>query len=251
MRSVLSLSLVACLGWWAGPVFAGEAAPAKKLSKADEKRYAMLIDTAKSNYKVQEYDSALESYKEAYVLYPEPALLFNIGQCYRQMGQLDEAEKSFQRYLTDDPTGGLREQAEALLVEIEKARKEAAAKLPPPEEVKPEEAAPQEGPQNPARPFYFAAAGAAALSVTFGTLGLIEVRVGNKVQEEDVFDADAASQEFFQRSRTFAIVADISGGLAIASGVAGFIIGRKAKPEKQARVLPTATPKGAGVLFRF
>jgi hypothetical protein len=42
-------------------------------------------------YEIREYDKALLEYKAAYLAQPDPAFLFNIGQCYRKLGQNQEA----------------------------------------------------------------------------------------------------------------------------------------------------------------
>jgi len=64
-------------------------------------------ETATRLYEVREYAEALKEYKAAYVAKPDPAFLFNVGQCYRKMGQNAEALDFFQQFLkkapADDP----------------------------------------------------------------------------------------------------------------------------------------------------
>jgi tetratricopeptide (TPR) repeat protein len=112
-----SLSVLAVL------LSAGLAAPARGQPKAapegaTREKAAALFKEADANYKVREFAKALAGYKEAYLLSSEPVLLFNIGQCYRQMGQLDEALKSYEAFLRDDPTSALRANAEARIKEL-------------------------------------------------------------------------------------------------------------------------------------
>ena len=87
-------------------------------------------------YEIREYDKALLEYKAAYLAQPDPAFLFNIGQCYRKLGQNQEALSFFQEYLKkaspDDPN---RHQVEARVRDIEadtKLKAEAAQTAPPP-----------------------------------------------------------------------------------------------------------------------
>jgi tetratricopeptide (TPR) repeat protein len=87
-------------------------------------------------YEIREYDKALLEYKSAYMAQPDPAFLFNIGQCYRKLGQNQEALSFFQEYLKkaspDDPN---RHQVEARVRDIEaeaKLKAEAAQTAPPP-----------------------------------------------------------------------------------------------------------------------
>src|SRR5262249_44458780 len=84
-----------------------------------------------------------------------PELLFNIGQCYRNLGRYEEATKSYQAFLRVTPNAPNRAKVEALIAEMEAARekqpKEASpAPGAPPE---PHPAASGEGaPQPPITP---------------------------------------------------------------------------------------------------
>jgi hypothetical protein len=85
-------------------------------------------------YEIREYDKALLEYKAAYLAQPDPAFLFNIGQCYRKLGQNQEALRFFQEYLKkaspDDPN---RHQVEARVRDLEaEAKAEAAQTATPP-----------------------------------------------------------------------------------------------------------------------
>jgi tetratricopeptide (TPR) repeat protein len=77
-------------------------------------------ETATRLYDIREYDKALLEYKSAYLAQPDPAFLFNIGQCYRKLGQNQQALNFFQEYLkkasADDPN---RSQVEARVRDIE------------------------------------------------------------------------------------------------------------------------------------
>ena len=85
------------------------------LAHADNKATARAhYETATRLYDVGEYEKALAEFKSAYVAKDDPAFLFNIGQCYRKLGQEAEALNFFRRYLkkapADDPN---RAQVEA------------------------------------------------------------------------------------------------------------------------------------------
>jgi tetratricopeptide (TPR) repeat protein len=77
-------------------------------------------ETATRLYDIREYDKALVEYKSAYLAQPDPAFLFNIGQCHRKLGQNQQALNFFQEYLKkaspDDPN---RSQVEARIRDIE------------------------------------------------------------------------------------------------------------------------------------
>lgn len=72
------------------------------------------------------FDEALEEYQTAFDAKPLPAFLYNIGQCYRNLGDLDQAIFSFKKYLKLDPEAENREAVERLIEDLEdqKARGE-------------------------------------------------------------------------------------------------------------------------------
>jgi tetratricopeptide (TPR) repeat protein len=90
----------------------------KNTPENNQERAAKLYDEAKAHYNLQEYDTALSGFKDAYLLSKEPGLLFNIGQCYRQMGKEQEAIRSFKAYLNEDPESPQRPQIEQWLKEM-------------------------------------------------------------------------------------------------------------------------------------
>ncbi len=71
-------------------------------------------------YDLGEFQKALQAYSEAYRLAPRPALLFNVAQCHRQLGQYERAAFFYRRYLhlagQDAADAGL---ARELLAEVE------------------------------------------------------------------------------------------------------------------------------------
>ena len=77
-------------------------------------------ETATRFYDLREYAKALDEYKAAYMAKPDPAFLFNIGQCHRKLGNAASAIEFYQQYLKktgpDDPN---RKQAEARIRDIE------------------------------------------------------------------------------------------------------------------------------------
>ena len=72
------------------------------------------------------FDEALEEYQTAFDAKPLPAFLYNIGQCYRNLGDLDQAIFSFKKYLKLEPEAENREAVERLIEDLEdqKARGE-------------------------------------------------------------------------------------------------------------------------------
>jgi tetratricopeptide (TPR) repeat protein len=130
-RSALAaVFLVVSLGGFAPSAEAGD-----NSSRATAKAH---YETATRLYEIREYDKALLEYKSAYLAQPDAAFLFNIGQCYRKLGQNQEALNFFQEYLKkaspDDPN---RRKVEARIRDIEaetklKAQAAEAAAAPAP-----------------------------------------------------------------------------------------------------------------------
>jgi len=80
-------------------------------------------ETATRLYDLREYSKALDEYKAAYLAKPDPAFLFNIGQCFRKLGNTTSAMDFYQQYLkkipAEDPG---RIQAEARIRDIQLGR---------------------------------------------------------------------------------------------------------------------------------
>jgi hypothetical protein len=61
------------------------------------------FEAATRLYDIHEYAKALEEYKAAYLAKPDPAFLFNVGQCYRRLGKFDQALEFYREYLKKAP----------------------------------------------------------------------------------------------------------------------------------------------------
>ena len=84
-------------------------------------------------YNLGEYEKALEKFKAAYLDLPDPAFLFNIAQCQRQLGQFAAASKSYRAFLRESNglTPKQREDVQRLVNEMDDAIREARIKAPP------------------------------------------------------------------------------------------------------------------------
>jgi hypothetical protein len=125
-------------------LFSSPAIPQPKVPADQERRAKELFADAEAYYRLQYYERALELYREAYLLARVPAMLYNIGQCYRQLGRYEEALKSYRAYLSDSPNTPIREVVEILIAEsesnlaaIRSAAVPAALPAPIPREVEP------------------------------------------------------------------------------------------------------------------
>lgn len=84
----------------------------------DVEKAAKLYEEAEANYKLQKFKEALAGFEEAYRLTSEPSLLYNLGQCYRQLDRLEEAKKAYTSFVRDAPESPFRKSAEERIEEI-------------------------------------------------------------------------------------------------------------------------------------
>jgi len=111
---------------------APKGAPAKPVPDAalvaKAKPYVVAGDTA---YKLGKFSDALTQYSKAYEIYPAPALLFNIGQCQRNLKDFEKAIFSYESYLRSTPAAANRALVEDLITEsrvlLKKQRDDQAA----------------------------------------------------------------------------------------------------------------------------
>lgn len=84
-------------------------------------------------YNLSMWKAALDEFQKAYLVRADPALLFNIGQCHRQLGDAQNAANSYRAFLRESRnlTASQREQVQALLDQMELAIKETRANQPP------------------------------------------------------------------------------------------------------------------------
>ncbi len=122
-RAGAGLALAILLVATAGPAWAEDA---KQEAKA---RYT----TAESHYNLNEFQEALQDYKEAYRLFPDPVFLFNVAQCERQLGNPEEAIRFYRSYLRNKPKAPNRQEVVRRIDEMQTAidAKKSAPDKPP------------------------------------------------------------------------------------------------------------------------
>jgi tetratricopeptide (TPR) repeat protein len=216
-----------------------------------------LYETATKHYNLSEFQEALNDYKEAYRLRADPAFLFNIAQCYRQLNDPSAAAKSYRAFLREQPNAKNRAGVEKLIEDMDKAVAEKRITQPPlgteppksegkepgsttanetPPETPPAE---KPAPETERPPFYTDIVGdvlvGAGIVVVLAGVGLI---VG-----ASSMDSQAASSGVDLRQResawstggTLAITsysAFAVGAVLVAAGVVKWVTRPKAAPEK-------------------
>jgi len=115
VRFVLLLSLVLA----ARPALADD--PATRAARRH-------FDRGEKLFALGKFDEALDEYQKAFDAKPIPEFLFNIGQCYRNLGDYDQAIFSYKKYLKLEPDAPNKEAVQQLIDDLESKKEHAAAK---------------------------------------------------------------------------------------------------------------------------
>jgi tetratricopeptide (TPR) repeat protein len=97
-------------------VMAPRPASADDASMRSAKRH---FERGERLFALGKFDQALDEYQKAYDARAISDFLFNIGQCYRNLEQYDEAIFSFKKYLKDTPDAPNRDAVDRLIAELE------------------------------------------------------------------------------------------------------------------------------------
>lgn len=74
------------------------------------------------HFNLSEYEQALAEFKDGYRNKPDPVFLFNIGQCHRKLGHVEEAITFYRSYLREAPNAENRKDVERRIEELESLR---------------------------------------------------------------------------------------------------------------------------------
>jgi tetratricopeptide (TPR) repeat protein len=229
-----------------------------------------LAEHGREMHKRGEYERAITAFKEAYVMAPSPGLLFNLAQAYRLQGNCDDAQLMYQRYLATNPDPGARAIAETHLATVERCVHKRALNIPLDESVGYLNVPPPPGPEKVIdqdrrdieRPSYLkkqigiglTVAGGAAL-LTAAYFGYRSYEASQDVERAyeqgkkwpEIREIDARGKSAERTAKLFGI----GGGLAVAGGVALWVLGRREERANQLAVVPAAKGSGAHVTYSW
>lgn len=83
-------------------------------------------------YQLGRYQEAIAEYRRAYELRADPPFLFQIAECYRQLGAAEQALFYYDRFLAGAAEGPERDVAEEQVSELERLRARPALTATPP-----------------------------------------------------------------------------------------------------------------------
>lgn len=117
MRTLIPLILASALT--AGqPAFAADAA-GDETARAKE-----AFSSGQRLYKTGKFAEAMGRFEEAYRLKPHPSILFNIGKCWEQLGEVAKALRSFKDYLHAEPEAKDKQQVNDAIANLERKLRE-------------------------------------------------------------------------------------------------------------------------------
>jgi len=96
-------------------LFAGVAVASDPAERAAKRHF----DKGQKLFNLGKFEGALEEYQQAYDAKPIPDILFNIGQCHRNLNNYDAAIFSFKKFLKLSPDAENRDQVEEYIAELE------------------------------------------------------------------------------------------------------------------------------------
>jgi tetratricopeptide (TPR) repeat protein len=91
------------------------AAPARAEENENSKIAKAHYMAGVKHYNIGDYQDALTAFKSAYLRVADPVFLFNMGQCYRQLGDHDNAARQYRAYLRERPNAPNRVEVERFI----------------------------------------------------------------------------------------------------------------------------------------
>jgi tetratricopeptide (TPR) repeat protein len=109
---------------------------ASAVASGDKEHAKIFYRQGIQHYNLAEYEQALESFKSAYRELEDPSFLFNIAQCYRQVGDKAQAVRFYRTFLREVPAVENLEEVKQLIARLEaEIAEEQKAKSSPPQGV--------------------------------------------------------------------------------------------------------------------
>lgn len=216
-----------------------------------------------------QYDRAIAAFKEAYVIAPSPALLFNIAQAYRLQGNCEDAVLMYRRYLATGPGASARAVAETHLTTVERCVQKRTLNIPLVDSMAYLNVPPPPGPEkvileDKVRPqqarsdlkkdvgIGLTIGGGLALATAayFGYRSYDAERDVERAYERGAKWNEVKSiHQRGERASRAAKIFGIGGGLAVAGGVALWVLGRREERANQLALTPSA--RGAAVSYSW
>lgn len=199
-------------------------------AEADGDRARSLNNQGSAAYELGSYDEAISRFTEAYKVYPDPRILFNLAQAYRKKHAYEHALELYRTYLHNQPDAVNRQVVEALIPELEAtiAKQKATDDHPPEGTASTVAALPVVTKIEEPRPWYanvsgWVLVGGGAVAAGVGIGFFVSA---NSLEDELAVASDsqkAGLRSDISTRRNVGTVLSIVGGVAAAGGVAIFL----------------------------
>ena len=85
----------------------------------DKAQARLHFEAGARHYDLSEWDQALVEFKEAYRQMPDASFLYNIAQCHRRLGHVEDALTFYRTYLRRAPEAVNRDEVERRIADLE------------------------------------------------------------------------------------------------------------------------------------
>jgi tetratricopeptide (TPR) repeat protein len=230
-----------------------DALVARGLTPTDLAKAARSFEDAEVHYKLQEYQAALKGYEESYRLSKEPDLLFNIAQCYRQLGKKQEAVRGYRSYLRENPNTKIKAQVEENIATLEQEIALEAKSQPASQPTTINRTFKITEKISPAGALYGVAGTLGGSWLVTGGIAWALTAKADKLANPSPDEPILPDQikELEKQVKTLALISDLSLGLAIGSAVGGVILSKRDKDAPKVQVAPSSGGAVAKVSFSW
>lgn len=186
----------------------------------EKQRALQLFAESDQHYKAGEFEQAADLLRQAYDLYPEPLLLYNLARALEGLGDMQGAISEYERYLasnaTIDDRGAIERRVATLKAQVEAAKPHDTAAPPPTSPLIDTGTSTSDTPRARRLPWIVAGGGAvvAGVGVVFGVMANSK----HDAAVDEPVQAEAARLQ--SKAKTYATVSNVLliGGGAIAIG---------------------------------
>lgn len=186
-----------------------------------------LFEESVGPYREGRFDEAIRLLEQAYELFPEPVLLYNLARAYEGKGELATAADKYEQYLRLEPTASDRGAIEQRVLNLRRvlARRRVSQRSPDPG---PRQASsPNARPEAGGRwlPWALVVTGG-AVSASGGVLGLLARQKESDARSATNHRDASASWDEAENRATLANIAFVAGGALIVGGSVWLVLSR-------------------------
>ena len=104
----------------------GDLPKLEELSNAQQELLGKKLDAGRRHYEEGQFAKALDSFEQAYRLFPHPNVLYRVAECQEKLGRNKEAAVNYRKFLDQTPDASDRKRILGLIALLEERAKEQA-----------------------------------------------------------------------------------------------------------------------------